>query len=88
MYLSIFAVVITVEPSMTALTVQEASQMVVIEMMTSDVPGQPVPITITYITTNGTAIGGFYVHIWLYYTYIYTAEICMVGKEAITYCKH
>ena len=54
-------IVITVEPSMTTLTVQEPSQMVVIEMMTSYVPGQPVPITITYITTDGAATGRFYI---------------------------
>ena len=56
---------------MTALTVQEPSQMVVIQMITSNVPANPAPITITYITTNGTATGRFYIFGYTTYIYIY-----------------
>ena len=42
---------------MTTVTVQEADQMVTIQLRFSTPPGQAQPITITYITTDGTATG-------------------------------
>ena len=55
-FISILNVVFTVEPAMTALTVQE-DQMAVIQLMNFAAPAGAVPFTITYITTNGTATG-------------------------------
>ena len=51
--------IITVGPTMTALTVQEPDQMAVIQIMNfaASFPPGTVPFTITYITTDGTATG-------------------------------
>ena len=59
MFICVPNVVITVGPTMTAITVQEPDQMAVIQIMNfaASFPSQAVPFTITYVTTDGTATG-------------------------------
>ena len=50
--------VITVSPTLTAVTVREPDLMAMIELNSNlDFEGDDVPITITYVTTDGTATG-------------------------------
>ena len=54
--------VITVMPTLTALTVQEADQMVEIVInVNTFFMGTAVPFTLTYVTTNVTAEGRLYI---------------------------
>ena len=58
-------IVITVSPALTAVTVQEPNQMVMIPITFADLPlqiMQLVPFTVTYTTTNGTALGKLCIH--------------------------
>ena len=51
---------ITVSPALTAVTVQESDQMVTVPIVVTALPmptTQLVPFTVTYITTDGTAMG-------------------------------
>ena len=51
---------ITVSPTLTAVTIQEPDQMVIVSMVAVTFPmpiTQLVPITVTYITTDVTAVG-------------------------------
>ena len=49
--------VITVTPTLTALTVQEPDQMAVIQLNIDPFTGEAAPFMLTYITTDGTAEG-------------------------------
>ena len=62
LYISLFYsyAVITVSPTLTAVTVQEPNQTATIQLSLTLVT-DPLPITITYITTDGTATGIYYV---------------------------
>lgn len=53
---------ITVSPALTAVTVQETDQMVTVPIVVTALPmptTQLVPFTVTYITTDGTAMGTY-----------------------------
>ena len=57
---------ITVSPTLTAVTVREPDQMVTVSVVVTTFPmltTQLVPFTVTYTTTDGTATGTYVVYI-------------------------
>ena len=63
--------VITVQLDFSALTVPEASQNAAIQLTNANPPAAP--ITITYVTTDGTATGRLYI------SYVYIIKMTSIG---------